>query len=189
MLSASILGLVLAFSSVVYAGDIDAGTAIAQDASLTASGTPTDIAPTEAAPAAGAPETAPEEVKTDSAAVVSEVEPSNPAEEAPADTADEVYQALKAGKWLVAFGGVLMFLIWGIRAFLAWREVEWFEGDLGGNVLAFGTSFGLAIATALLAGQPLSLGLFTAAAGAAWGAKGIWSHRQAAKKAKLAKEG
>lgn len=101
--------------------------------------------------------------------------PVNQAKEAPAEVAHEVYDRLRSGEWLIAFGGILMFMVWGIRKFLG-RWVDWFNTKTGGMVLSFGTAFLLAVGTALFAGEGLSLGLFTAAMGAAWAAAGTWGH-------------
>ena len=108
----------------------------------------------------------------------------NPAKDNPSGTAKDVYDSLKGGQYLIGFGGFLMFIVWGVRTFFARKQYQWARGELAGNVIAFGTAFVLATATALFAGQGLSLGLFTAAAAAAYAAKGNWTHIKAAKDSK-----
>ena len=183
MIAVAILGLTLSFATLANGETIDAG-AIAQDGAISDPVTPAEVDPPKDAPEASAdvldPKAAAEEPI--SAPEADAVE--NPAKEDPQSAAKELYDALKAGKWLVAFGGFLMFLVWGIRAILGRFNFAWAKGELSGNIIAFGTAFGLAIGTALAAGQGLSLGLLMAAAGAAGAAKGTWSHVQAAKEGK-----
>lgn len=101
----------------------------------------------------------------------------NPAEENPGGTAADIYGAIKAGKWIVVFGGVLLFAVWGLRlALVSWIKIKWLSTKRGGQTLAFGTSFGLSIGTAALVGQAPSVDLIMGAAGIAWGAAGVWGH-------------
>lgn len=175
----SIVGLAMAFGSTAYSQPIDAGTAEATESPVAASENATDIAPTETAPATELTKAAAEEPKIEVADEAPLAEAVNPAKEAPGDAANDIYQAFEAGKWLVAFGGILMFLVWVFRSVLFLYDFEWARGELGGNIVAFGTAFALAIGIALSAGQGLSIGLLSAAAGAGWLAKGQWSHAQA----------
>lgn len=177
LIATSILGLLLAIGSVAYSQPSDAGPAI--EAPVTASPVIGHESTLSVATPGDAPEMAQE-------AVLQELPAANPAKIDPGGTGDDVYRALEDGKWLVAFGGILMFLVWGLRMFLLMIEVRWAQGEMGGNIIAFGTAFLLAIGIALSAGQGLSVGLLSAAAGAGWLAKGQWSHAQAAKAKKAA---
>lgn len=129
-----------------------------------------DAAPEVAEAADAAPEPAPAPV-AEAPAPAAE----NPAKEDPGGVAQGVYDALKNGHYLMAFGGVLMFLVWLLR----WGAVKlssWFESKLGGFVLAFATSFALTLGEAFWAGHGFSLVLFGGALSAAWMAAGQWGH-------------
>lgn len=160
LIATATLGLLLALCSVAYsqsaAVPIDAGSELAQ-AAASANTMP------QATPAENPP------------VVATQTQP------APEEIAGDVYTKLRAGQWLVAFGGILMLLVWAIRAGLKalsdrWSALEWFSGKLGGFVLAFGTTAALTVGTALTAGEPISLGLVSAALAAAWVAAGQWGH-------------
>lgn len=90
-------------------------------------------------------------------------------------TAKGVYDALKGGKWLVAFGGSLMLLVWFLRA-VVFGRVAWFKTKRGGAVLGIGTATILGIGTALFAGGDVSLGLIASIVAAKWTAAGAWGH-------------
>ena len=164
---AAVLGLLLAVYSTATAQNIDAAPE-APESAVAASEFPTDSATPDPETAGDASEGA-EIADSDDAA-------QNPAKQDPTGTAKDVYDALKAGQWLIAFGLSLFFLVWGLRLLLMFMKVKWVGTKAGGFILAFGTSFALAIGTALVAGQPLSIGLFTAAAVIAWAAAGKNGH-------------
>jgi hypothetical protein len=188
LITASVFGLVMALCSVAYPQPSDTGTAEATESPVAASENPTDIAPTEPTSPAEAPKAAADDAKTADSGGEPEAAPAetsadtvNPAKEDPTEAGKDIYHAFEAGKWLVAFGGILMFFVWIFRSVLFFFNVEWAQGELGGNIVAFGTAFTLAIGIALSAGQGLSIGLLSAAVGAGWLAKGQWSHAQARK--------
>jgi len=183
MIAVAIMGLSMSFVAFAHGETHDAG-GTAQDGGISGPVTPAEVAPPKDVSDEPSGVLPPKEVTEAAISDTVEVAVENQAKEEPVTTARELYDALKAGKWLVAFGGILMFLVWGIRATLSRFNFAWSKGELAGNMIAFGTAFVLAIGTALAAGQGLSLGLLTAAAGAAWAAKGTWSHVQAAKEGK-----
>lgn len=165
LIAAAIFGFVLAMYSTAHGQSIDAGPpdAAQTDAEVVAnSGVETSVDPEKSAEA--------------SIPGVVDAVPVNPAEVDPTGTALDVYTSLKGGQYLIAFGGVLMFLVWGLRLLLMWLKVKWVSTKPGGFVLAFGTAFLLAIGTAWVAGEGVSLGLFSAAAVAAWAAAGKYGH-------------
>ncbi len=164
LIFAVVMGFIMALYSTSYA-QIDAGPEIA---AVSAADAPATEVPNDES---GALEAAEAEAAEDVDAIQS-----NPAKSDPAGAAKDVYDALKAGQWLIAFGSALFFLVWGLRFLLMFMKVKWVETKVGGFVLSFGTAFALATATTLVAGQGLSIGLFAAAAMAAWGAAGKWGH-------------
>jgi len=95
--------------------------------------------------------------------------------ETPSDVFATLFAKVQGGEWLPAFGAALMLLVFGARRLLG-SFVGWFNTKLGGNVLAFGISMVMAVATALLAGQPVSVGLVATALGVAWAAGGGWEN-------------
>ena len=94
---------------------------------------------------------------------------------APSDVFATLFEKVQGGEWLPAFGAALMLLVFGARKLLG-SFVGWFNTKLGGNVLAFSISIVMAVATALLAGQPVTLGLVATALGVAWAAGGGWEN-------------
>ena len=82
---------------------------------------------------------------------------------------------IQGGEWLPAFGAVLMLLVFAARKLLA-TKYKWFKTKLGGSTLAFSISLVMAGGTALLAGQPITLGLAATAMGVAWAAGGGWEN-------------
>ncbi len=157
LIAAAIIALALSLFSTAHGQPYDSGPEAALDAGANLS----DAAPV--ALDASIPE-------------ASEASPVNPAEADPTGTAVDVYKSLKAGQYLIAFGGALMLLVWFLRLLLMWLKVKWVSTKPGGFVLAFGTAFLLAIGTAWQAGEGISIGLFSATAVAAWAAAGKWGH-------------
>ena len=100
----------------------------------------------------------------------------NPAQDDPIGSGGQLIQALKDGKWLVAFGFALLFLVFILRWGLAAMQIEWAETKPGGFMLAFGTSLALTLGIAFSSGAGFSVGLAVAAAGAAWAAAGLHGH-------------
>lgn len=190
----AVAGLSMSIYSTAYGQSIDAGDLIARPAKvenaqvdagisnapakvdkeeLVATQVKTEVAHVEA-------EAAPVEASTDVQPVATAAK-ENPAKEDTVGAAKGIYNALRDGKWLVAFGGFLMFFVWGIRAFFSYMDFKWARGELAGNLIAFSSAFALSIGIAVSAGEGLSLGLLMATAGATWLAKGNWSHVQAQK--------
>lgn len=172
LIAASILGLVMAVSSVAYSQPpgIDASADI--------------VEATESA--ADAPENGPHETTTEPKTGESaqaepdsaELEPSgevNPAEDDPIGTGGGILDAFKGGHWLVAIGGILMFVIWFLRAFVFGR-VAWFKTKPGGFTLALGTSIILGICAAVFGGAELGAGLIGSIIVAKYAAAGGWGH-------------
>lgn len=116
----------------------------AADAALVAAG--------EAAPAAGAPHDAASDAD-------------------PVRLGVEIYGRIRSGEWLPALAAVLVLLVWGIRRFAS-KFSKWFETRAGGYTVSLITSLSLTFAAAFNAGEPFSVGLLTAAVGAAWAAAG-----------------
>ena len=84
-----------------------------------------------------------------------------------------LFQKIQGGEWLPAFGASLMLLVFAARK-LGGRFIPWLKTKLGGYVLSFGLSLAMAVATALLASQPITLALAATALGVAWAAAGGW---------------
>lgn len=101
------------------------------------------------------------------------VDPAPASDYAPQDVARNMYDAIRAGRWFIALGGLLMLFVWGVRQFLAPRW-DWFKTQTGGRVLAFGAALLTALGTALVADQPPNLSLFVGALTMAWTAAGQW---------------
>ena len=93
----------------------------------------------------------------------------------PAGVFVTLFEKVEGGEWLPAFGAALMLLVFGARKFLS-LFTNWFDTKLGGNVLAFSVSLVMAVATALLAGQVVTIGLIATALGVAWAAGGGWEN-------------
>lgn len=92
---------------------------------------------------------------------------------APQDIARNIYDAVRAGRWMAVIGGVLMLLVWGARAF-GKKYWKWLTTPTGGRVLAFGLALLTTLGTALVANQTPNLSLFAGALAAAWVAAGQW---------------
>ena len=167
-IAAAIFGLILAVSSAAQSQTIDAGQHPLDDAQIVSNDRKTE---------------GPETTSKDSEAlsghlgpisdVSSPVAGVNPAESEPIGTFRGIYDALKAAKWIVALGGVLMFLVWGMRLF-AGRFVPWFKTRKGGYILGLGTAVFLGIGAALFAGGELGVSLLLGIVSAEWAAAGAW---------------
>lgn len=83
---------------------------------------------------------------------------------------------LRSGDYAVAFGAVLVGVVWLVRRLAMVFKVEWFSTRLGGWVLNFGTAAVLAVGTAVMASgsSALTFSLFTSALSAALVASGGW---------------
>ncbi len=86
-----------------------------------------------------------------------------------------LFDKIQGGEWLPAFGAALMLIVWLVRTLIS-KKYAWFGTKLGGATLAFGISISMAIATALVAGQPITVGLVATAMGVAWAAGGGWEN-------------
>ena len=100
MILAVMLGLMLSLVSTAHSEPIDGGAKEAAELVSNDLGVADELAEPEAVEA---PESD-----------VLAVEAVNPAQASQTGVAKDVYDALKAGKYLVAFGGILMFLVWFI---------------------------------------------------------------------------
>lgn len=108
-------------------------------------------------------------------AVVKPTPDENPkTDHAPQDIARNVYDSVRAGRWIAAVGGVLMLLVWGFRKLGLKSRVKWFGTAFGGRVLLFGLATLTTLGTAWMASEPPSLSLFAGALAAAWAAAGQW---------------
>ena len=93
--------------------------------------------------------------------------------EDPSAYASAVSDAVKAGKWLVLAGLLLVGLIAFLRH-VVFHKVDWFMTKRGGLVLAAGTSFLVTLGTALAAGQAFNWQLLAAALAVGAGAIGLF---------------
>lgn len=108
-------------------------------------------------------------------AVASPTVDQNPSTDtSPQDIARNIYDAVRAGRWMAVIGGVLMLIVWGTRKLLVYKKVEWFGSPTGGRVLAFGLALLTILGTALVAREAPNLSLFAGAFAAAWVAAGQW---------------
>lgn len=164
---ASIIGFLMAMSATSHGQAIDASPEIAE-ATESASDGPAIDAPNDGSEAAEAAETTNGEGSDDARA--------NPASEDPIGTGSQLIQALKDGKWLVAFGFALLLIVFLLRWALAVMKIKWADTKPGGFLLAFGTSLALAFGIAFSSGVGFSFGLLVAAGGAAWLAAGQHGH-------------
>ena len=94
-------------------------------------------------------------------------------EEDPGGFFSMVYERLHNGEWLMAFGGMLILIVFLVRKVLS-KWIKWFDTKLGGYTVSFGTAMLLALGTALLAGQGISIGLMLTAVSVAFAASGGW---------------
>jgi hypothetical protein len=91
----------------------------------------------------------------------------------PQDIAQDVFVSLEAGRWIVAIGGMLMLLTWGLRNF-GKRYFPWLGTASGGRFLVFLLALLTTLGVAFAANQTPSYGLFAGALVAAWTAAGQW---------------
>jgi hypothetical protein len=137
---------------------------------------PAPEVPAEVATPEAAPETPAPAASSDSEITGADVEGDGSSEaeappEDPVELATQIYSKIKDGKWLPAVALILVLLIWGVQKLAAWK-IEWFDSKLGKYAIAFGTAAASSVAMALWAGEGLSVGIFTAAIGAALAASG-----------------
>ncbi len=181
LILAVVAGFILALFSTATAQtanplESDTPTENAPESPLTASPGNDDGAEPEATEVASTPSNDAGAVDSGASDESSEAEPENPAKDDPVGTGTDIVQAIKDGKWLAAFGGVLLFLVFGIRWALIFFKVKWAETKPGGFIIAFGTSLALAMGIAFQAGIGFSFGLLAGAASAAWLAAGQHGH-------------
>lgn len=165
---ASIIGLLMAMSATSYGQAIDASPPVIAEATESSLDGPEIELPDDESGVAAAAEAGAAEGVGDAQA--------NPAEEDPIGTGSKLVQALKNGRWLVAFGFALLLLVFVLRWALAAMKIKWADTKPGGFVLAFGTSLALAFGIAFSTGVGFSFGLLVAAGGAAWLAAGQHGH-------------
>lgn len=96
-------------------------------------------------------------------------------EKDPTELFPMLFEKIQGGEWLPAFGVALMLIVYFVRKFAA-KKFKWFATKPGGTVLAFSISLAMAFATALAAGQPMTVGLAMTALGVAWAAGGGWEN-------------
>jgi hypothetical protein len=91
----------------------------------------------------------------------------------PVTLSREIYSRIRSGEWLPALAAMLILLVWAVRKFMSSIvKIDFFASKLGGYVLSLSMALALTLGTALQAGQPFGIGLFTMALGAAWAASG-----------------
>lgn len=89
----------------------------------------------------------------------------------------QFFSFIKDGAHLPAVGAGLMLLVWGLRSLhqkLPAPVGPFFKTKLGGYVLGFGTALNVYLGSALIAGQPWTLGLLMQAIGTGFAASGSW---------------
>lgn len=91
----------------------------------------------------------------------------------PEAVAENAYDALKSGRWLVAAGLVLMLLVKLARRF-GGRAWPWLLTDRGGVATALGLACLSEIALLLASGRSPTFSGFMGALAAAWAASGGW---------------
>lgn len=99
-------------------------------------------------------------------------------EPAPRDALGAILEAVRAGRWLVAVGGVLWLLVYLLRAEKLRALVPWLGTRLGGYAVAVGTPVLAAIAAALYAGEGVGAELVFGAIGAGFVAIGLHQGRK-----------
>jgi hypothetical protein len=91
------------------------------------------------------------------------------------DPAVSLIDLLMTGKYMAAVGAFLIAFVALIRGTLG-SKIAWLQTKPGGYVLGFGSAAVLYVASALQSNQPLTAGVFFAAAAAGWTAAGGWEH-------------
>lgn len=87
--------------------------------------------------------------------------------------ARDLYSRLRGGEWIGAFGIGLLLLVRLTRGLVARNLIDWVGTRWGGYAYASIMALSLALGTSLSAGEPPSLGVLSAALGAAWTAIGL----------------
>ena len=151
---------------------LNAAPAFAQD-------TPEPEAPAAAEPAAEAMTDAgvtPAVPAVTEAPEASEEKPESiPTDADPVDTAEEMVQAVKDGKWLPAGMLLLILCTWLLRKVAGeFDKLSFFESRLGGYVLVFVSATAGSIAASMGAGMEPDLKLFTIAVTVGFAAIGGW---------------
>lgn len=97
----------------------------------------------------------------------------------PETSIGDIVAAARAGKWLVAIGGVLILLVGGLKWVAKKSGFDWFHTDRGGAVLVGVTSLLTALGTTWIApGAHVDFTTFAAAAAATWVAAGGYTWLQ-----------
>jgi len=112
----------------------------------------------------------------DAAASASVEEPKNGAAQPDlGDTASGLLSALKAGRWLVAAGFILLLVGMGARKLIGLIAKDWSKTKTGGKMIGAGSAFAVAVGAGLSMGSGFSLDLILGAIGLAGAAAGLWS--------------
>ncbi len=93
----------------------------------------------------------------------------------PSASESRVLTLLLTGQYLPAVGAALVLIVGGLRSFLG-SKISWFKTQIGGYVLAYGTSFVLYVATSLEQSAPITAKLLMMAFVAALTASGVLDH-------------
>ncbi len=94
-----------------------------------------------------------------------------------------VLGAIQDGKWLWAFGALLVLAVKFLRPWFA-KRVDWFGTSLGGKVFAFACAFLMTAGDAWASGQGISMAMLGTTFTLAWAAAGMHDHARDAAKAK-----
>ena len=97
----------------------------------------------------------------------------NPAEENPIGVARDVYQAFKAGKWIVGLGGIGLIVSWLGLLVIGWRKPAFAEKRWARYAIAFGSQLLVVAGVGLAAGIPPSFELAVGWFGAAMASSGL----------------
>lgn len=91
----------------------------------------------------------------------------------PSDALGGILDAVRAGRWVVAIGGVLWILVYALRAQRLRRWIPWLGTRSGGYVIAFGLPVIAALAAGMYDDGTVSIDLILAALGTGFVASGL----------------